>query len=56
MLITPSSWKRLEYGNFSLGREYKSPLAGACPWLKQSKLKSQSNIFHRDRRDLWFHM
>ena len=33
MLITPSSWKRLEYGNFSLGREYKSPLAGACPWL-----------------------
>ena len=50
MLITPSSWKRLEYGNFSLDREYKSP------WLKQSKLKSQSNIFHRDRRDLWFHM
>lgn len=42
MLIIPCSWKRLEYGNFFLDREYKSP------WLKQSKsqskLKSQSNI------------
>ena len=36
MLIIPCSWKRLEYGNFFLDREYKSP------WLKQSK--SQSNI------------
>ena len=36
MLIIPCSWKRLEYGNFFLDREYKTP------WLKQSK--SQSNI------------
>ena len=42
MLIIPCSWKRLEYGNFFLDREYKSP------WLKQSKsqskLKSESYI------------
>ena len=39
MLIIPCSWKSLEYGNLFLDREYKNP------WFKQSKSKSQSNIF-----------
>ena len=36
MLITPSSWKRLEYGNFSLDRE---------PLVKTVKVKVTVQYF-----------